>query len=137
MQVQRELRTQSMDPNEPIILVRGIDKVIKKDLQKHLALLDKSKVELLAYKEARSHEIKKKKYYRSLIGGDKYDDHALKNSMAQIAVNIRHMSDKIKLTQEAIAHHTLIVDTLTKQLEDYNETLNALASSRSYNGTAN
>ena len=62
----------------------------------------------------------KKKHYKGLIGGGKYDDDALKRSMGDIAINIRHMSDKEKLSRDAIEHHTLIVDTLTQQLEEYN-----------------
>lgn len=104
---------------EPKIIIEGIDEIIKRDLEKHKAILERSKMELASYREARSHEIKKKKHYRKLIGNGKYNDDALKRSMNDIAINIRHMEDKVKLTNDAIAHHTLIVDTLTNQLKEY------------------
>jgi hypothetical protein len=112
-----------MAANEPVVFIRGIDKVIRKDLEKHKTLLARTKVELHAYREARSHEVKKRKHYSSLIGGEKYDDKALRESMGDIAINIRHMSDKVKLAQKTIEHHTEIVDTLTQQLADYDQAL--------------
>lgn len=124
---QRGLKTLSTAPK---IIIEGIDEIIKRDLEKHKAALDRSKVELLAYKEARSHEIKKKKHYRKQIGNGKYNDEALKRSMNDIAINIRHMSDKVKLSEDAIAHHTLIVDTLTDQLEEYNKNMKEMIKNR-------
>ena len=53
--------------------------------------------------------------------GEKYDDDALRKSVEQQKVNIRHLQDKVKLTKEAIEHHTMIVDTLGQQLKDYEE----------------
>ena len=128
--VQQELRTQFMAANGPEIVFEGFEEITKRDLEKHKALLARSKIELLAYREARSYEIKKKKHYISLIGGSKYNDDALRTSIDSIAVNIQHFSDKVKLTEEAIAHHTLIVDTLTKQLEEQYKGLEALAKYR-------
>jgi hypothetical protein len=119
-----------MDRNEPQIVVEGIEDVIKRDLQKHKGILERTKIELIAYRSARSHEVQKKKHYKSLIGGGKFNDTALKKSMGDISINIRHFSDKIKLTEDAITHHSLIVDTLTKQLEDQNKGLEALAKYR-------
>lgn len=113
------------------IYIQGIDVVIKKDLKHHKTLLDRSQLELQTYHQALSHEIKKKKHYLSLIGGGKYNDDSLRKSVDGINVNIKHMSDKVKLTQDAIAHHTLIVDTLAKQLEDYNNGMSELAKWRS------
>ena len=116
---------------EPKIIIEGIDVVIKRDLAKHQILLERSKLELTSYRQARSHEIKKKKHYKGLIGGGKYDDDALRKSMKDIAINIRHMSDKEKLSKDAIEHHTLIVDTLTQQLDDYNIDIKELYKARS------
>ena len=112
---------------DPKIFVRGIDKVLKKDLVKHQALLLRSSQELDAYKEARTHLVKRKKYYRSLIGGGKFNDTSLQNSIDGLVIDLRHMSDKVKLSSEAMEHHSLIVDTLSGQLEEYNETLLELA----------
>ena len=50
--------------------------------------------------------------------------------MDDIAVNIRHMSDKVKLTEDAIAHHSLIVDKLTEQLDNHNDDMKELRRSR-------
>jgi hypothetical protein len=115
---------------EPQIFVEGIEEVIKRDLEKHKGLLEQTQRELDAYKQSRSHEIRRKKYYKSLIGGGKFDDDALRASMDDIASNIRHLSDKVDLSREKLEHHTLIVDTLTQQLEDQNKALAALAKYR-------
>lgn len=106
---------------EPKIVIKGIDKVIKRDLGKHKELLQQSKLSLLSFREAVSHQIKKKKHYLSLVGGGKFNDDSLKESINMINIDIRAMSDKTKLADEEISHHTLIVDTLTKQLQEYYE----------------
>lgn len=105
----------------PHIHIEGLDKVIRLDLEKHKGLLEREKVNLLSYREAVSHQVRKKKHYRSLVGQGEYDDAALEKSIGMINVDIRQLSDKVKLTNEAIEHHTLIVDTLTVQLQDYEE----------------
>ena len=122
--VQQELRIQFMEAN---IVIKGIEKVIERDLEKHKILLDRSKLEMLSFKKAVSHEIKKKKYYKSLIGDSKFDDVALNESMGMIAVNIRHLSDSVKVSQDSIDHHALIVDDLTQQLEDQYKGLKVLS----------
>ena len=119
-----------MDRKEPEIVIEGIEEVIKRDLKKHQEILARSKLELISYRDARSHEIKKKKHYKSLIGGEKFNDDSLRESMNQIAVNVRHMSDKVDLTERAIKHHTEIVDTLAEQLENQMKSLKMLAEYR-------
>jgi len=104
--------------SEPVVVIRGIEEVIKRDLELHKAILERTKEELLSFRVGRSHEIKKKKHYKNLIGGGKYDDASLRVSMDDIATNIRHMSDKCDAAQEKIKHNQLIVDTLTQQLGD-------------------
>lgn len=126
-----------MDRKEPEIIIEGIEEVIKKDLKKFRGILEKDKLNLIAFRNARSHEIKKKKHYKNLIGGEKFNDDALKESMGQIAINIRHMSDKVMLTEQAIKHHTEIVDTLTGQLENQMKGLKVLAKYREQNATYN
>jgi hypothetical protein len=107
-----------MDPNQPFVVVEGMEDIIKRDLAKHQALLERTRMELLAFRASRSHEIKKKKHYLSLIGQGKFDDEALRKAIdTQINVNIRHLSDKCKMAEEKVEHHKLIVDTLTEQLE--------------------
>ena len=128
--MQLELRIQSTVAKEPVIVIDGLEKVIKKDLEKHKVLLYQSKMDLVAFKESVSYHVKKKKYYKSLVGGGKFNDAALQKSMTMIGVDLRHMSDKVKLAEEAIAHHSLIVDTLTAQLADQNKKLKVLAEYR-------
>ena len=111
---------------EPEIFIKGIDVVIKLDLGKHQELLGQTREELVSFQEAVTHESGRKRHYHRLIGGGKYDDDALKRSVKDIRVNIRHLSDKVGLAKEKIAHHILIVDTLTAQLQDYNRRYAAL-----------
>ena len=120
--MQPEYRILSMEANKNVV-IHGMEDVIKRDLEKHKALLDRTKLENLAFKKARADEIKKKKHYRSLIGGGKYSDDALKESIEMIKVNITNMSNKVKLSEEKIKHHALIVETLMGQLDDQMEAL--------------
>ena len=106
---------------EPEIFIEGIDEVIKKDLGRHKAVLLRTLSEAESFRQAVKHESGRKRYYYRQIGKGKYDDEALQNSVDQIRINIRHLSDKVKLSEEKIAHETLIVDTLTQQLKEYND----------------
>lgn len=128
--MRQELRTQFTDRKEPVVVIEGLEKIIKRDLAKHKTLLAQSKEERASFRTAVSHQIKKKKFYKSLLGGEKYDDASLWESIMAIGVDIRHMSDKVKLAEEAISHHSLIVDTLTAQLSDQNKKLKALVEYR-------
>ena len=114
----------------PIVVVDGMEKVIKKDLQRHKDILERTYREIISYREARSHEVKKKKHYNSLIGNSKYNDDALRESIKQININIQHFSNKVKLSQDKIDHETLIVDTLSAQLEEQERLLKVLAEHR-------
>ena len=105
---------------EPEVFLEGIDVVIKLDLGKHKEVLTRTQAELVSFREAVVNESARKRHYYRLIGKGKYDDHALKKSVEDMRINIRHLSDKAKLADEKVEHHTLIVDTLTSQLEDYN-----------------
>ena len=105
--------------NQKAIRIKGIDKVIKRDLGKHKEMLQRAKLSLLSFRESVSHLIKKKKHYLSLIGEGKFNDDSLRESITMINIDIRAMGDKVKLTNEEIDHHVLIVDTLTEQLEEY------------------
>lgn len=118
--MQRGLKTQSTRVRKtPEIFIEGIDVIIRLDLGKHKELLTQTRAELISFNEGAAHEIARKKHYRKLIGGGKYDDDALRRSMKDIRVNIQHLTNKAKLSEDKIAHHTLIVDTLTDQLKDY------------------
>lgn len=107
-----------IERDEPVFVVEGMEEIIEKDLQKHKTILERTFQERQVYREAISHEIKRKKHYNSLIGGNKFDDIALRESVDQMAINITAMSNKVKLSDDKIDHETLIVDTLTAQLEN-------------------
>lgn len=115
---------------EPFVVIEGMEALIEKDLQKHKSILERAHGELLAFRQGVSHEVKKKKHYKSLIGGGKFNDDSLRKSIDQMNVNIRHMSDKAKLAQDKIEHEDLIVKTLTEQLEQQREGLKKLAEYR-------
>lgn len=115
----------------PFVVIEGIDVIIKRDLEKHSALLERSKQEKLSYAQARSSEVQRKRAWKKHVGGGKYDDAALAVADAQMVQNIAMFSAKEKLSEDAIAHHTLIVDTLYAQLEEYNQAILMLAHSRS------
>jgi len=108
------------DRAEPEVFLEGIDVVIRLDLGKHKELLGQSRADVASFREAARHESARKRHYHRLIGGGKYDDNALKRSIKDIRLNIRHLTDKAEQAVEKAEHHTVIVDTLTAQLEDYN-----------------
>lgn len=118
----------------PDVVTEGIEVVIARDLEKHKAILDRTKLEAQAFREGRSHEIRRKKHYAGLVGTGKYDDNALRVAMGQSAVNIQHMSDKVAMAEEQIKYHTHIVDTLAAQLKAQHKALDALAAYRRKNG---
>lgn len=127
-----------MDLNENSdIVIEGMEDIITRDLSQHKALVERTKGELDAFRTARSHEVKKKRYYASLIGTGKYDDDALRSSMGDIAINIRHLSDKAELAEKKMAHHTRIVDELTAQLSSQNAGLVKLAEYRRTHASTN
>lgn len=114
----------------PHIVVEGLEGLIERDLTKHKAFLERSQTEKQAYAQARAHEIQRKRAWTKHIGGGKFDDDALKVSIAQINQNIAMFSDKVKLSDDAIAHHTEIVDELTASLQQYRLDLAILAQFR-------
>ena len=105
---------------EPEIFIEGIDKVIKLDLGKHKEMLAQAQVDLESFNIAVAHESGRKRHYYRLIGGGKFNDDSLRSAVKDIRINIRHLSDKAKLARDKIEHETLIVDTLTAQLNEYN-----------------
>ena len=117
-------RTQCMSKErrkDPEVFIEGIDVVIRLDLGKHKEMLAQAKTEKVSFQEARDHESARKRHDYRLIGKGKYDDDALLRSVKDIRINIRHLSDKVKLSDDKIEHETLIVDTLTAQLKEYDE----------------
>ena len=115
--------------DEPWMFIEGIDKVIRLDLGKHKALLIQEQANMQSYRAAVAHSIAKKKHYVKEKKGGKFDDASMDIAIGQINTNTRHLSDKVKLTYDAISHHTEIVDSLTAQLAQY-EIANAVANRR-------
>ena len=113
--------------NDPVIFVEGIDEIIRRDLVKHTDMLASRKLDLQSWQEGVSHHVRMKRHYVKQIGGGKFNDDALRKSVDQINLNITHLQQKVKLAKEAIEHETLIVDTLTEQLEDYEVNARAFA----------
>ena len=120
----------------PEIVIEGMEQIIRRDLEQHRSLLDAAKLDLVAFRTARSHEVQKKKHYRRLIGQGKFNDVSLQKARDQMAVNIRHMSDKTDIAERSIAHETEIVETLTQQLKNQMAGLKRLAEYRGENADA-
>ena len=116
--------------DNPFIVIEGMLPIIEKDLGRHKSIFERSHTELTTYRQSVSHEVKRKKHYKSLIGGGKYNDDSLRESIQQININIRHLSDKAKLAQDKIDFEQNIVDTLTKQLDDQRDAEKKLAQYR-------
>ena len=99
--------------------IEGIDVIIKRDLDKHKSLLNNNNLDIQAFENARDTEIKRKRFYNEQKGKRNYDDDAMDKAINQMAINITHLSDRIKITKELRQQNTHIVDTLTEQLEQY------------------
>lgn len=117
------------------VFVEGIDIIIKRDLEKHIELLNNNNLDIQAFEVAVASEIGRKRSYGkqkkvTKNGKLRYDPVAMDKAIVQMNVNIRHLSDRIKITKELRQHNTIIVDTLTAQLNDYNNGLRLLSKHR-------
>ena len=110
------------------IFVEGIDVIIRRDLDKHKAILEMNVMDIQAFQKSRSSEIERKRFYGEQKGKRRYRDDAMDEAIEQMNKNIGHLSIRIKFAEELRDQNTIIVDTLTKQLEDYNKGIRALAS---------
>jgi hypothetical protein len=128
------MTTPSSKGGAPFIVIEGIEEITKRDLAKHKELVERTKGEVLAYRTAVSHEVKKKRHYRKQIGGGKFNDDALRAAMKDININIRHLSDKAEAASEKLKHHELIVETLFKQLVEHDAKMDQLRKIRAANG---
>ena len=122
-----------MEANQPEVVIEGIEVIIERDLAKHKVLCEVAHNELAGFRTATSHEVKQKRYYKTLIGGGKFNDDSLRDSIDRINVNITHFQNKCRASEESIKHHTLIVDTLTEQLKEQNGKLKKLQEYRKNN----
>lgn len=109
-----------MEFNRGDVFVEGIDVIIKRDLEKHTSLLEHNILDIQAFQGARSSEIAKKQFYGEQKGKRKYRDADMDIAIEQMNTNINHLSKQITFTEDQKKFNTNIVDTLTKQLEDYN-----------------
>jgi len=107
--------------------VEGIDVIIRRDLEKHKVLLDNNNLDIQAFQQARSGEIGRKRFYGEQKGKRKYRDADMDIAIEQMDKNIAHLSIRIKVTEDLKKENTIIVDTLTKQLEQYNIGIKELA----------
>jgi len=129
----RKKKTARTDPD---IVFEGMEEILERDLSKHKGILQQTKLEMDAYSDARSYEVRKKRHYKSLVNAGKYDQKAMEEAIAQIDINLRHMVDKKKLCVEKIAHHEEIISKLEEELADQYRGLKKLAKQRK-DGTAN
>ena len=110
------------------IFVEGIDVIIRRDLDKHKAILEMNVMDIQAFQKSRSSEIERKRFYGEQKGKRRYRDDAMDEAIEQMNKNIGHLSIRIKFAEELRDQNIIIVDTLTKQLEDYNKGIRALTS---------
>lgn len=107
--------------NDPQVFIEGFEDLYERDIEKHKSLLERSTNELFSYRNAISYQVQKKKHYKSHLDKGKYNNDALRKSMQMINIDIGQLTNKVKLSQDAIDHHKLIVDTLVKQLSQYRQ----------------
>ena len=118
------------------IFIEGIDIIIRRDLEKHKALLEKDIMGIESLQVARSNEIRRKQFYGEQKGKRRYKDNAMNTAIEQMNKNIGHLSMRIKFTEDMKKQNTLIVDTLTEQLKEYDTMLRTIAK-RNINGDSN
>jgi len=118
------------------IFIEGIDVIIRRDLDKHGALLEKNQLDIQALQRARSNEIDRKRFYGDQKGKRKYRDDAMDIAIKQMNTNIAGLSVKIKQAEDMKVENTIIVDALSKQLKDYDLGIREMAK-RKINGNSN
>ena len=108
-----------MEAKRGTVFVEGINVIIKRDLDKHKSLLERDILNINHFQETRNSEIQRKKFYAEQKGKRNYDDAKMDEAILQMNKNIAHLSARIDITRKLKEQNTLIVDTLTKQLEQY------------------
>lgn len=111
---------------DPFVVVEGIENKMEQDLLKHRSLIGQSRRDKVAWKEALSHEVAKKRHYKTLIGGGKYNDEALETAREQMNINIRHFQDKVEGAEKKIEWHKNIVKKLETDLKNQRALLEKL-----------
>lgn len=105
---------------EPTIFLEGIDVIIKRDLAKHRANVERCATEEQAYAQSLATLIARKKHYRSQVNNSRYNKESMLTAIYGLRVDIRAIDDKVKLSREAKSHYQVIVDDLVNQLSEYN-----------------
>jgi chromosome segregation ATPase len=111
---------------DPIVVIEGLENIIERDLLREKSRLGQAQRDLKAFQDGVSHHVQKKRYYKTLIGGEKFNDESLKQSIADINTNIRHMSDKKQLALEKIEWHKKIIKKLESDLAEQRDLLATL-----------
>jgi len=101
------------------VFIEGIDVIIRRDLDKHKSLLNRNNMDILAFESAVGTEINRKRFYKKQKGKRNYNDEAMDIAITQMTVNITQLSNRVKIAKELRIQNTHIVDTLTKQLDEY------------------
>ncbi len=99
--------------NRGDIFIEGLDVIIRRDLEKHTALLEQNNINIQTFRVAQSSEIQKKRFYGEQKGQRKYRDSDMDKAIFQMSTNIKHISNRIKITVQLKKENTVIVDTLT------------------------
>ena len=109
------------------IFIEGLDVIIRRDLNKHKSLLEVNILNIHSLQATRASEIDRKRFYGEQKGKRRYRDDEMDKAIEQMNKNIAHLSIKIKFTKDQRDQNTIIVDTLTEQLNGYELGLRAMA----------
>jgi len=112
------------------IFVEGIDIIIRRDLDKHKALLEKNILDIQSIHGSRNGEIGRKNFYQEQKGKRKWKNDAMDTAIAQMNNNIARFTHQLLGLEKLKEDNTFIVDTLTQQLIDYNNGLSQLSQMR-------
>lgn len=112
------------------MVVEGLEIIIERDLNKHRGIVKQTKEEIRAFREARSHLVRRKQHFKGLMNSPKYNAESMKIARDNINIDIRHFTDKLNAAQEKLEFNQNIVDVLAKQLAEHNEALKTLAEHR-------
>lgn len=113
------------------VFVEGIDVIIRRDLEKHKSLLEQNILDIQAFQRTRASEIGRKRFYGEQKGKKRYRDEEMDKAIQQMNNNIEHLSERIKFTENLKKENTVIVDTLTEQLIEYDIGIRKMARHKS------
>ena len=108
------------------VVISGMEDIIKRDLDKHKAILKKTKEEYAVFRESVSYLIKRKRHYIEQKKTGKYNDESMQVSIDKLNIEIRKMSDKSDLANKKIKFEDNIVKNLILQLDNQLKSLRLL-----------